>query len=236
MKERNPSIPQYWMGDFVGIMEEGNRLLSTPRDDSIFASHEGCAFPARYPSRKSGSPNVEASQEIVRDAKQVADDAKQGRFVAAAVFRALQGSWVMQLSPPGPDAPAVQTGVAAFHPRFPTARGFDSEYLYTEALASQGHEAARPILVWRYSAVLEQVSVWRVAKDTKAAEGLLCTLAVQPPRATAAPAERRWVLSGSDLATDPPVLRAECRFQGVCLAEFEIRGPGLSASRRVYRR
>ncbi|KAK1919769.1 hypothetical protein P3342_002062 [Pyrenophora teres f. teres] len=90
MKENALQIPQFWMADYVGLMEEFARETKVTRNDSTFKGQTGPAFPSRYHGADTSLEAKEVVKEVVDIIKASNEDA---RFVAAAVFTGMQGIW-----------------------------------------------------------------------------------------------------------------------------------------------
>jgi hypothetical protein len=84
INNRSLQVPQFWMADYVGLLEEFAREAGATRDDSVFDGHQaGPAFPARYQSKDTG---LQAKQVIAEVAGIIRQSNETARFVAAAVF------------------------------------------------------------------------------------------------------------------------------------------------------
>lgn len=169
MREKANDVPQYWFGDYLGYMEDLANHLGLERNNHAFGGREGCPSPARYLSDKSERSVNEA---IMRDLHQTWRDCiDNGKYVARAAFRALQGDWVISRRIVSKDQNFSGTleGQASFHPRFPTQDHFDLEYLYVESgtfkSASGMEMRASRRYVYRYSEVKDELSVWFVKPE-----------------------------------------------------------------------
>ncbi|KAK4506949.1 hypothetical protein PRZ48_000682 [Zasmidium cellare] len=176
MQEKGLDVPQYWFGDYAGYMEEVAAHLKLERNNGSFASdREGCPSPARYLSTDS---DKSVADGIMQDLHRTWQDCiQQGKFVARAAFRALQGNWnihrtidsALSSFPSG-----TLEGEASFHPRTPTADAsglsFDFEYLYIESgvlfLSNGASMPAKRRYVYRYSEQRDELSVWFVKPDS----------------------------------------------------------------------
>ncbi|KAM3415365.1 hypothetical protein BST61_g8894 [Cercospora zeina] len=174
MQDGSPLVPQYWFGDYLGYIEELAANLQLSRNDDPFTLREGPTSPARYLS--TGDDEAQA-KAIVHDLYSVwFSCTTQGKYVARATFRALQGNWQISRTidsrlssfPSG-----VLEGKASFHPRSPTpdksGETFDLEYIYQETgvLRIQNGPAviARRSYVYRYSEARDELSVWFVKPE-----------------------------------------------------------------------
>lgn len=163
MKDRGLDVPQYWFGDYAGYMEELASLLNLSRNDSPFtAEREGPVCPARYLA--SGDDRGEADKTM----RDLQETWHAGRYVPRAAFRALQGHWLIERRITG-NSGGTLTGTASFHPRRPTDKGFDGEYLYAETgtftLSTGQTLTASRRYVYRYSEASDQLSVWFVKPE-----------------------------------------------------------------------
>ncbi|KAF2209369.1 hypothetical protein CERZMDRAFT_114041 [Cercospora zeae-maydis SCOH1-5] len=174
MQDRSQFVPQYWFGDYLGYIEEIAVNLQLSRNDDPFGTREGPISPARYLA--TGDDEAQA-KAVVHDLYSVwLSCTMQGKYVARATFRALQGNWQISRTidsrlssfPSG-----VLEGKASFHPRLPTpdksGETFDLEYIYQEmgVLRIQNGSAvtARRSYVYRYSEARDKLSVWFVKPE-----------------------------------------------------------------------
>ncbi|KAK8179949.1 uncharacterized protein BKA78DRAFT_328846 [Phyllosticta capitalensis] len=236
------NVPQFWQGDFVGLMEELARNLCIQRNDTGFdGGRAGPVFPARYPP-----PGTDASEaaKAITDSLRIARAVdSEARFVAWAAFRALQGRWQLTrvLDSKLPGFPSgTFSGTASFNPRYPTDPAFAAEYLYIEDVTlvletgMQLHATRR--YVYRYDRARDVASVWFVKPDdAKAADYLFFEMRFDLPSSSPDDdddfeAERRdknktgWVARGAHpCEADFYTSRCEFRFRGVQLDRFGIR-------------
>ena len=174
MQESSLSVPQYWFGDYLGYMEEIASHLKLTRNDGPFKAREGCTSPARYLTATSDKDQADSVMTELYDIWHAC--IKDGRYVARAAFRALQGNWIIHrtIDSSLPTFPSgTLEGTASFHPRFPTSdasgRTFDLEYLYVESgtllLNNGASMSASRKYVYRYSEAEDVLSVWFVKPD-----------------------------------------------------------------------
>jgi hypothetical protein len=52
MNQRSLQVPQFWMADYVGLLEEFARETEVSRDDSLFGGQTGPAFPPIHRRKK----------------------------------------------------------------------------------------------------------------------------------------------------------------------------------------
>jgi hypothetical protein len=157
IKNKSLQVPQFWMGDYVGLMEELSREAGTTRSDSAFGDRQaGPIFPARYQYIHTGPQ----AQEVVKEVAEVLRASEKDlRFVASAAFTAMQGMWNIH-RPVG-----TFRGTGHFHPREPTDSAYDKEYLYIEkgTITSNGVSApSSRRYVYRFNSATETITVWHV--------------------------------------------------------------------------
>ncbi|CZT24744.1 related to FMO1 Flavin-containing monooxygenase [Ramularia collo-cygni] len=237
MQHRSLDVPQYWFGDPLGYSEEIARYLQLERNDGPFEDREGCMSPARY---LSFDTDGSAAGSIVRDLHQAWNACKEGRYVARAAFRALQGNWNIERTirsalssyPSG-----TLEGKAGFYPRFPTpdktGQTFDFEYLYIESgtlvLSNGAMMNARKRYVYRYNEADDKLSVWFVKPDNDLeVDYLFHNMAFVSP--TEAAKEHACIAKADHLCVED-MYETEYRFpfSGISLLEFEtqhtVKGP-----------
>ena len=135
---RDPRQGQFPMGDYAYLMESFAKILGLQRiePDPTKDTRSGLVFPPRY--TYSDSSEVEKSETAAALGifdNTFLDSEKQGKFLACAVFRAMQGDWKLERKiesfistyPSG-----TFSAKAKFLPRRPTEEGYDGEYLYVE--------------------------------------------------------------------------------------------------------
>jgi hypothetical protein len=91
IKEKDTSVPQFWMADYVGLMEQLSRMAHVTRNNFAFEDPVGYVYPARYLNQMSGRSGAEQTIREVTEAVYAAEHS--ARFVAAAAFRGMQGTW-----------------------------------------------------------------------------------------------------------------------------------------------
>ncbi|EMC95109.1 hypothetical protein BAUCODRAFT_526662 [Baudoinia panamericana UAMH 10762] len=169
-REQSRAVPQYWFNDYLGYLEDIAKHLDMLKNDGRFQNREGCPSPARYVS---AGTNRKQANAIIDDMYRTWHDCVgNGRYVARAAFRALQGTWDLsrRITSAQNIFSGTFTGTAAFHPRFPTPdksrKSFDLEYLYIESgtfTPANDHEMTLPATrryVYRYSEERDELSVW----------------------------------------------------------------------------
>jgi len=164
---------QWPMGDYVGIMESFAREMKMKRQsiDGMVGGHN-TVVAARYIPADTNQTSDSDAAKIMQSLSSTLHDASSHHFLARATFRALQGTWRLLriLASKIPSLPSgTFTGNASFHPRLPTAPGYDAEYLYIEEgtfVCSTGAQLpSTRRYVYRYSELDNKLSVWFVKTD-----------------------------------------------------------------------
>ncbi|KAF2749348.1 hypothetical protein M011DRAFT_493076 [Sporormia fimetaria CBS 119925] len=223
-------VPQFWMPDYIGMMEEFSRTAHIQRDDSLFPAQTGPVFPARYPTTDSQQSD---SQDVIREVHSLVDDSNPStRFVAAATFRAMQGSWTLRRKIDSRNDTYVGgtfKGTAHFHPRYPTAPTFSAEYLYIEegtfTIDDWGAFPATRRYVYRYNENTDKISTWFVQEDGVSAERLFNELVFRKPvKADGSEDPEKGWLAFSEHWCSPDTYKSSCefRFRGASLPTFGI--------------
>ncbi|QIW97686.1 hypothetical protein AMS68_003204 [Peltaster fructicola] len=193
MQARRSDVPQYWLGDYAGYMEEMAVAMKLQRNDGVLQEREGAVLPARYLST---DDDRQEANRAMADFSDTWLACLKGKYVARAVFRALQGEWAIsrRIESKNTSFPSgTLTGTAFFHPRFPTkdksAQAFDLEYLYIETgvyRTTTGAEMnASRRYVYRYTEVEDKISVWFVKPDREyEVDYLFHNLQFSPPDVT----------------------------------------------------
>lgn len=226
MMQSRSDVPQFWMGDYMGLMEGFAAELYITRKDLYPGSRSGPALAARYTT---SADNQLEAERTLNDLRQTLDAAtKTSRFVAAAAFRAMQGRWVLQRQVtsrlPGFPSGAFE-GTADLHPREPTEAQYDAEYLYIEdgTLTTDNGITLRANkrYVYRYREATDQISAWFVKEDGKAVDYLFYEMVLQTPKSDAA--DRGWMAKGFHYCSpDNYDALCEFKFRGAALDRFGI--------------
>lgn len=225
LRRRLHLLPQFWMMDYVGLVEEFSRLVGISRNDDMFLERQsGPAFPARYAGPGS---NVEAANSVFEEVHNVLQASQNvGRFVAAAAFRAMQGTWDLarKVDSRHPSSPGgTLKGTAHFHPREPTAPSVSAEYLYMEegtfTMDNGFSFPATRRYVYRYSEIEDQICTYFVQEDGVSAEKLFNKLVFERPDSD----KKGWIAKSSHWC-DPDKYNSDCefRFRGASLESFGI--------------
>jgi hypothetical protein len=230
MKAKSLQVPQFWQADYVGLVEEIARHTGVSRNDRMFGDRAGPAFPARYCG---DSANDEATSVVNEVSELFKASQNEAKFVAAAVFRGMQGIWTIsrrisshKVSMPG----GTFNGTAHFHPRFPTDATFVAEYLYIEegtlALESGPSLPATRRYIYRYNEAEDKISAWFADEDGENVGRLFNTWQFEEPSS----GHLGWVARGHHWC-DPDTYKNTCgfRFKGAMLDNFsimyEVEGP-----------
>lgn len=148
--------------------------LDLERNHGDFSPQEGSPSPARYLTPQTDRKEADA---VIKDLQQTWHDCLiDGKYVARAAFRALQGKWNIERcigSKTSACPSGTLTGTASFHPRLPTMdkyhKTFDLEYLYIESgtftMSNGCCLNTRRRYVYRYCEANDIVSVWFVKPD-----------------------------------------------------------------------
>jgi len=135
----DPRQAQFPMGDYAWLMESFAKILGIKRTepDSGQDTRSGLVTPSRYSyAESSDTEKSETTTALTTFNNTFVDSEKKGKFLARAVFRAMQGDWKLKRQiesfistyPSG-----TFSATANFHPRKPTEKGYDGEYLYVES-------------------------------------------------------------------------------------------------------
>ncbi|KAL5345630.1 hypothetical protein ACLOAV_009384 [Pseudogymnoascus australis] len=193
-KETPERLTQFPMGDYTHIMES---LREIQGHEPAVAGDSYCTpvSPALYATGLQDlGEGEEAAQckEALRLIQQEIDGSRGGKFVAKAIFRSLQGNWVLNRTIKSnistyPSGSLI--GTARFYPRRPTAEGFAAEYLYVEdgdfrTDTGMQFRATRRY-VYRYAEAEDKLSVWFVKPDNKTVDYLFHELQMICPHPTA---------------------------------------------------
>ena len=225
MKKRSLQVSQFWMMDYVGLIEEFTRLTGVHRSDSAFGAQKGPAFASRYTNNVTDDDTANVVKEVVDILQSSLVDA---RFVAAAVFRGLQGAWTINrriatrnFASPG----GTFSGIAHFHLRTPTDPSYAAEYLYIEEGIFKMDPGASFLAsrryVYRYNETTEEISAWFADEDGETAGTLFNTWDFYHP--SREQLEGGWRAKGHHWC-DPDTYKNDCefRFRGAALQTFGI--------------
>ncbi|KAF2831870.1 hypothetical protein CC86DRAFT_82469 [Ophiobolus disseminans] len=241
IRTKSLQVPQFWMMDYVGIIEEFARLTNTTRNDSSFGGQTGPAFPSRYTRSSTKDESAAAAFKEVTDIIQAPPHSAQ--FVAPAVFRGLQGSWLLsrriasRTSTPG----GTFSGTAHFHPRTPAAPSYAAEYLYIEegtfAMDTGLCFPASRRYIYRYNETSDKITSWFAAEDNESTGALFNTWDIYHPSVEGF--EGGWRARGLHWC-DPDTYKNDCEFtfRGAALERFgitfEVSGPSKDYSHKSW--
>jgi hypothetical protein len=133
----DPRRAQFPMGDYAYLMESFSDILGIKRQEpgGDPDARTGQVTPARYTDDNASATEKAETELALKLFYNTFDESAQGRYLARATFRAMQGDWKLNREiksfiesyPSG-----TLDGSAQFLPRYPTDEGFDAEYLYLE--------------------------------------------------------------------------------------------------------
>jgi hypothetical protein len=173
IRQRDPRIPPFWMGDYVGVMEAAARELGLARDSALeppnLLGETGPVLPARYVA-----PDGD-KREARKTLGELSSLSLPLRFLPAAVFRNLQGPWFVQTPNLEPGRLDLNIGVANWYPRHPTHPLYAAEYLCRHEVEMKSSEENPDLAVdrwdvWRYNEAKDEISVWSIEHDKKVDE------------------------------------------------------------------
>jgi hypothetical protein len=227
--ERSLQVPQFWMADYVGLVEELAREVGVTRVDTAFDGQKGPAFPSRY---QGAGTDGEADVVVQEVAGLLKASNEQARFVAAAVFRAMQGVWSLHrnIASRNTTPGGVLTGTAHFHPRDPTDPMYAAEYLYVEeGIFKMDNGFSFPATrryIYRYNEATDKITAWFADEDGVSTGAFFNTWEFCTPAAE----HHGWKAKGHHWC-DPDTYRSACefKFRGANLQTFgityEVAGP-----------
>jgi hypothetical protein len=220
-------VPQYVFSDYLAILEQSARELGLSRNDNGWKEREGPVAPSRY---LSGDDDYNEAQKTMKAIQEVITSAEEGRNVARATFRGLQGNWKIKrrLMSKVADFPTgTFTGSASFYPRNPTDSKYDFEYLYVEngtlntdkGFTMEAHRR----YAYRYIEETDTLSVWFVKQDGKTIDYLYHDVIFQPP-ATENEGKIHWNAKADHLCVDDFYDTAYgFDFNGVAIENIQIK-------------
>jgi hypothetical protein len=222
-------VPQFWMADYVGIIEEIAREAGVKRLDAAFGGQKGPIFPSRY----QGPTTDDETDAVVQDVASVLKASEQSaKFVAAAVFRAMQGVWSLHrnIATRNTTPGGILTGTAQFHPRVPTDPAYAAEYLYIEEGTFKMDNGfsfpATRRYVYRYNETTDKITAWFADEDGESTGAFFNAWEFCPP----ADERHGWMAKGHHWC-DPDTYKSGCEFKfcGASLQSFgityEVAGP-----------
>lgn len=253
------SRAQFPMGDYVGLMESFARDLDISRFELPgLDERSGPVIPSRYVLPCRSSERVKAISEretaIVLDSLQDVLSNKKNiviKSVAKAVFRALHGRWNFiehrylhrdELDDSENGVVESTSGVAAFHPRYPSAGECSGEYLYEEdKLGSRNTDSSSylrrsdsttcvyRLREWTQNSPNDYLSIWTAEKeiDPKMAQKLFMRLEFEPFSPDSLIRARSRRLSDPRLVTDDLATQANDR-KYVHEYEYRFRMEGIN--------
>jgi hypothetical protein len=251
-KESPERLTQFPMGDYTHIMESFREMQGL-RPAEAANSYCTPVSPALYSTGLQGPDKGERATELkeaLQLINQEIEGSRSGKFVAKAIFRSLQGNWVLDRTIKSnistyPSGSFI--GTAKFYPRRPTAEGFSAEYLYVEdgdfkTDTGMQFRATRRY-VYRYAEAEDKLSVWFVKTDNKTVDYLFHELNIicphpsageqatntprevdeHDPKGLVPPMDRRWTATSHHLCIDDTYdPEYEFAFRGVEVAKWSV--------------
>lgn len=223
IKRRHLDVPQFWMADYVGLLEEFARSVDIQRKDSLLGEG-GPLFPARYQDDAEDGGEAAAVVREVADILQQSE--KEALYVAAAAFRGMQGTWTLRrkVSSRLPSMPnGLFEGTARFHPRNPTDDMYSAEYLYVEdgtlTMDNGLKFPATRRYAYRYQESNDRITAWFVDGDGLSVGDFFNKLEFYQP----SDVEHGWLAKGHHWCS-PDTYKSSCefRFRGASLETFGI--------------
>lgn len=217
-------VPQFWMADYVGIVEEIAREGAINRADAAFGGPRGPIFPSRY----QGTDTSEDASSVVQEvAGLLGASVEKAKFVAAAVFRGMQGIWSLRrnIATRNTTPGGVLTGTAQFHPRTPTDITYAAEYLYIEEgnfkMDNGFSFPATRRYIYRYNETTDKITAWFADEDGESTGAFFNTWDFHRPTDE----NQGWKAKGYHWC-DPDTYKSGC--------EFKFRGSSLQTLRITY--
>lgn len=226
MHLRDSAVPQYWNSDYPGLMEELARQVGITRNDERFGERSGPMCPARYCDSTCDADQATETLEDLRTT--LLETETKPTFVSQAAFRAMHGTWKVhrELNSAIATFPSgTFTGIANFHPRFPTDSAYDQEYLYIESgefVTEQGFrmQASRRY-VFRYSDARDKITSWFVKEDGLTVDYLFLDLEIQQD-AEGSDADTCTAKSIHHCSPDVYDARYDWHFKNVSIESFKV--------------
>lgn len=232
-------------------MESFSEIISIARKEpENTTGRTGLVLPTRYLSPSaSDAEKQESSTALSIIEKTISDSVTNGKYVARAAFRAMQGNWKLERKITSRIASypsGTLSGTASFNPRAPTDKDVDLEYLYLENgdfKADNGFNfQAKRSYAHRYVEETDTLSVWFTKADHKTVDYFFHSLNFVPVKAEGKTGKEPWKADSSHLCIkDLYDVEYEFFFKGAGLREwsmeYTVRGPAKDYTiRSVYRR
>ncbi|KAF1815373.1 FAD/NAD(P)-binding domain-containing protein [Eremomyces bilateralis CBS 781.70] len=149
--KQDRNVPQFWQGDYVGIVEDYAQFMGIEREDEGFGLNgdPSPSVPARFTTK---TPTTASDTQVTLQSlhnildRDLGSPGSSSRFLSCALFRALQGDWLIHRTVTSalPTFPSgLLEGTATFYPRSPSSAGYAAEYFYEEKgtlLMTNGYE------------------------------------------------------------------------------------------------
>lgn len=166
---RRHELSQFPSGDHAYIIEDFATILGLSRSPP---QRHGCVVPFRYPPANADKQSHEECESSLQDMHNLLNESTHGvRFVARAVFRAMQGDWRLDrtITSHSEHPSGKLIGIASFHPRQPTDSAYEREYLYIEEGSFETTTGftfrANRRYVHRYDLLNDKLSIWFTKAD-----------------------------------------------------------------------
>ncbi|KAL5402118.1 hypothetical protein PMIN03_010924 [Paraphaeosphaeria minitans] len=164
-ERRKQEVPQFLFGDYLGLLEQAARELRMEQihgDDGAFT---GFFCSSRFLGP--GEPKTEAlkTMRAIRRLRAVID--RRNPLVAYVAFTGLLGRWRCASQTESVGAGAETVVEVEAHPRYPTAPGYDLEYV---VVLRDGAGREKTTLVARYTEVTYEITLWAVDARKSALE------------------------------------------------------------------
>ncbi|KAF2201357.1 hypothetical protein GQ43DRAFT_431694 [Delitschia confertaspora ATCC 74209] len=235
---RQPTVPPFWMGDYVGLMEACAREAGLTSQYYDALGTTGPVLPARY-GRSGGHSDDDAEKDkTIKDLLEVMDISGDShrRVVMKAIWRGLQGDWKGWMQDPTRHDDVVSS--VFFHPRESTNKKFQHEYLCEKRNVRQGWFPAGPpakthFSVWRFNERDAVIEVYRVSSTDHLTASPYTDLKLRLGGRN----EDGWVLNGEpawDLATAVSKVPVEILlvFEGAGVSGWRAQFEGAEGERK----
>ncbi|RDW68554.1 hypothetical protein BP5796_09211 [Coleophoma crateriformis] len=235
---KSDRLAQFPMGDYAYLMESFSECLGIQRLEEK-AGRNGIVLPQRYLPQTASElsrKQRDAAYAIIR--REFQQSREEAKFVARAVFRALQGIWKVErtlISQTPAHPTGTFSGKASFHPRDPSDNEgkYDLEYLYNEAgefkIQNGPTFPASRRYAYRYQTSKDELSAWFIKPaDNHTVDYLFHELSFHAPPDSQP--NQGWMAKGKHLCEqDWYNVVYEFQFKGVALQawtmEYDVKGP-----------
>ncbi|KAL4886411.1 hypothetical protein BJY04DRAFT_213179 [Aspergillus karnatakaensis] len=213
---------QFPLGDYVGLMETtashlDRTRVSLNKDLDDYAQPLGPVVPACYAPSTINTLSTEYSLGREVDTtlaglrKTLFAEGKYGdAATTAAIFRALHGTWSFTREEwdwrCADEVTIKSSGQATFHPRYPSAEGYEAEYLRVDESVDENGRTSTQNLVYRHRDLSRfpehaGIEVWSAEQDNSASK-LVYQVPVSTPKVNDKGITRAVALEGRDVDAD----------------------------------